>query len=79
MVPTIELRTGARMPLVGWGTWKVPHAACPDLLAEAVKLGYRHFDCACDYGNEAEVGRGLRAVLDSGACRRDNTFCPIFE
>ena len=42
------------------------------MVGEAVRLGYRHFDCACDHGNEAEVGAGLSAALRDGLCRRDD-------
>jgi len=37
---------------------------------DAIAAGYRHLDCACDYGNEAEVGAGVRAALGAGLCRR---------
>jgi D-xylose reductase len=37
-------------------------------------MGYRHFDCACDYGNEREVGDGLRKALSGGLCRRDDLW-----
>ena len=60
-----------RNPVVGLGLWKVPKAAAPDVVRQAVALGYRHLDSACDYGNEAEVGDGVRAALAAGLCRRD--------
>jgi len=62
------------MPSVGLGTWKIPDETLPDLIPEAVSLGYRHFDCACDYGNEPAVGEGLKRAVDSGACRRDDLW-----
>ena len=37
----------------------------------AASVGYRHFDCASVYGNEAQVGRSLRAILDGGVKRED--------
>jgi D-xylose reductase len=54
--------------------WKVPNAAAADLVRTAIGIGYRHFDCACDYGNEREVGAGIRASLASGACRREELW-----
>jgi len=66
----IALPGGDRMPLVGLGLWKVPRPAAAALTEAAVSAGYRHLDCACDYGNEAEVGAGVRAALAAGACRR---------
>ena len=68
---TIELASGAQLPTVGLGFWKVPNDRCPSLVTEAVAAGYRHFDCACDYGNEAEVGEGLEAAIAGGVSRED--------
>src|SRR5205085_5545366 len=48
--------------------------AAADLVRQAISTGYRHLDCACDYGNEAEVGAGIRAALAAGACRRDDLW-----
>ena len=74
MVPSIPLRTGGKIPAIGLGMWKVPKETCAQLVQDAVAEGYRHFDCACDYGNEAEVGLGLQRVLSSDACRRDDLW-----
>jgi D-xylose reductase len=62
------------MPVVGLGLWKVGRAEAAGLVQGAIRAGYRHLDCACDYGNEAEVGRGVRAALAAGACRRDELW-----
>lgn len=70
----IETGDGGRFPSIGLGTWKIPDAVLPDLVPEAVSIGYRHFDCACDYGNEPAVGEGLRRALASGACTRDELW-----
>jgi len=40
----------------------------------AITRGWRHIDCACDYGNEAEVGAGIRAALDAGVCTREELW-----
>ena len=70
-----ELSDGARMPTVGLGLWKVPRESAADTVLEAIRLGYRHLDGACDYGNEAEVGEGIRrAVVEEGLCTRDELF-----
>lgn len=74
MLPTIRLANNSQLPSVGLGMWKVDGARCESLIAEAVQAGYRHFDCACDYGNEADVGRGLRSVMDSGAVNREDLW-----
>lgn len=61
---------GARIPLVGLGTWDLRGKVCARMVEEAIKLGYRHIDTAAMYGNETAVGEGLRA---SGV-KRDEVF-----
>ena len=46
------------MPLFGLGLWKVSKEDCADVVYSAIKIGVRHLDCACDYGNEVETGIG---------------------
>jgi D-xylose reductase len=65
---------GGRFPSLGLGTWKIPGDLLPGLIPEAVKRGYRHLDCACDYGNEAAVGQGIRAAIGGGLCARDDLW-----
>jgi D-xylose reductase len=62
------------MPTIGLGLWKVDGTAAPGLVEEAARAGYRHFDCASDYGNEAEVGVGLQNIVRSGAARREHLW-----
>jgi diketogulonate reductase-like aldo/keto reductase len=73
-VPQRELFTGARMPAVGLGTFGSDHVTA-DQVAEAVSgaasVGYRHFDCASVYGNEAEVGGSLERVMGTGIKREE--------
>ena len=67
-VPTIELGDGVRIPQLGFGVFQIK----PDETAAAVKraldIGYRHIDTAEMYGNEKEVGQGVR---DAGLDRAD--------
>jgi D-xylose reductase len=70
----IETSDGGSFPSVGLGTWKIPSEILPDLIPTAVEIGYRHFDCACDYGNEPAVGEGLRRALSSGVCSREDLW-----
>jgi len=55
------IANGATIPLLGLGTWQLNGSACTKLVAEAIRIGYRHVDTASMYGNEAAVGEGLRA------------------
>ncbi|MGH6644375.1 MAG: aldo/keto reductase [Bradyrhizobium sp.] len=56
------------MPAIGFGTWPLSGDACRSAVASAIDVGYRHIDTAQMYGNEAEVGDGIRA---SGIGRSD--------
>jgi len=71
---SIELNTKDKLPAVGLGMWKVPGESCAPLVQSAVAAGYRHFDCACDYGNEIQVGEGLKQVLNAGEARREDLW-----
>ena len=59
---------GAKIPVVGLGTWQLNDRAGARIVEQALRLGYRHLDCALIYGNEKEVGEGLHA---SGVKRED--------
>lgn len=52
---------GARIPAIGLGTWDIPLDTLPDIICGAVAAGYRHIDTAARYGNETQVGAGIRA------------------
>lgn len=62
------------MPQIGFGLWKVAAEDCRATILEAARAGYRHFDCAADYGNEAAVGEGLAAAMDAGLCTREELW-----
>jgi D-xylose reductase len=71
-IPNLHLSNGQAMPALGLGLWKIDRERAAATVEEAARYGYRHFDSACDYGNEAEVGEGLARVLQSGVCRRED-------
>ncbi len=52
---------GASIPAIGLGTWTFDDDTAARLVAEAIRIGYRHIDTAAMYQNEAGVGAGLRA------------------
>src|ERR1043166_7078854 len=64
---TIEAN-GARIPAIGLGTMTLRENECVDTVSAALRAGYRHLDTAQMYGNEREVGEGMRA---SGVARED--------
>jgi D-xylose reductase len=74
MIPTLKLASGDAMPSIGMGLWKVAPGDCVRVVGDAIDVGYRHFDCACDYANEESVGQGLRAAIDGGLCAREDLW-----
>lgn len=62
------------MPDIGFGLWKISPDHCAEVVYEAVKSGYRHFDSACDYGNETQVGEGLQRAMREGLCAREDLW-----
>lgn len=60
----------ARIPALGFGTWQLRGAEATDMVSRALAEGWRHVDTARMYGNEAEVGAGIRAA----AVPRDQVF-----
>ncbi len=59
--PTRTLTHGAQMPLIGLGTWPMNDDEAEGAVGHALDLGYRLVDTAENYGNEAGVGRAVRA------------------
>jgi 2,5-diketo-D-gluconate reductase B len=58
-IPSIEAN-GAKIPLVGLGTWELRGRTCARAVEQALRLGYRHIDTAEMYDNERDVGDGIR-------------------
>jgi len=75
-VPYRTLSTGARIPAIGLGTFASDRYSGEQVAAavkDAIRVGYRHIDCAAVYGNEHLVGRALQDVLRAGL-RRDELW-----
>lgn len=64
------LMNDGQFPSVGLGTWKAGPGEVMVGVFTAIQRGYRHIDCACDYGNEEEVGAGIRFAIDLGIVTR---------
>ena len=61
---TVRLASGGNMPFVGLGTWRLKAPQVAPVLERAIELGCRHVDCAAIYGNEIEIGKTLKSILD---------------
>jgi 2,5-diketo-D-gluconate reductase A len=67
-VPAIELNDGAHIPQLGFGVFQIGAEDTASAVKAALEVGYRHIDTAEMYGNEREVGQGVR---DAGLDRAD--------
>ena len=65
---SVELASGAKMPVLGFGTWQLRGSSVVNSVLRALEVGYRHIDTATVYGNEEQVGQ---AVARSGVRRED--------
>lgn len=74
MTDALTLFSGDQLPSVGLGVWKIDPADVGAVVNTAIEIGYRHLDCACDYGNEVGVGDGIREAIDSGVCTRQDLW-----
>ena len=87
------MHNGIAVPHPGFGTCKIPEEDVCGTVLRALEVGYRHFDTAALYGNEVQVGEGLRksafpreelsyeqavAYLRREAIVLDNTHAPGF-
>jgi alcohol dehydrogenase (NADP+) len=65
---------GDKMPLLGLGTWKSNERDAYRAVREAIKIGYRHFDCAARYENEKEVGEAIADAIAAGEVTREELW-----
>jgi len=65
---------GVTIPLLGFGTWQLEPEDARRMVAEALRIGYRHIDTAWIYKNEAAVGDGIRDAIAAGHVTRDEVF-----
>ena len=76
-VPSFKLNDGGVIPCIGMGTFGSDRVT-PDEVAQAVaggiRVGYRLFDCAACYGNEAQIGKVFKEAFDEGVVTRGELF-----
>lgn len=75
-IPSLLLNDGHKMPILALGTLALPDELplFPDLVYQAIQIGYRHFDSAAAYGTAAAIGQAVRKAMAEGLVTRDQIF-----
>jgi 2,5-diketo-D-gluconate reductase A len=60
-IPTVELRNGVEMPVLGFGVFQIPPDQTEQAVMDALDAGYRSLDTARSYLNEEAVGSAIKA------------------
>jgi len=70
----LTFKNGDKMPALGLGTWKSNPGEVYDAIRIAIRLGYRHFDCAAAYQNEDEIGKAFSDAFKQGDVKREELW-----
>ena len=70
----VKLNNDLQMPIIGLGTWRSNPGEAYQAVRWAIKLGYKHFDCAAIYGNQKEIGQALHDAINEGDVKREELF-----
>ncbi|WP_186757876.1 aldo/keto reductase [Echinicola salinicaeni] len=71
---TLTFDNGDKMPIFGLGTWQSKPGEVYEAIITALKLGYRHFDCAYIYKNEKEIGEAFAKAFKDGLVIREELW-----
>ncbi|XP_055036079.1 uncharacterized oxidoreductase YtbE [Misgurnus anguillicaudatus] len=74
-IPSVTLTSGVQMPLLGLGTYRIQsYEQLYQCVDSALEAGYRCFDTAAVYGNEAHLGQVIRELLPKYGLSRKDVF-----
>lgn len=70
----LTFRNGDTLDILGLGTWKSKPGEVAQAIRSAIKIGYRHFDCAFIYMNEKEIGQAFADAFAEGDVKREDVW-----
>ena len=71
---TFKFSNNDEMPAFGLGTWKSSQGEVYEAVRTAIKMGYRHIDCAALYNNEPEIGQAFADAFKDGDVKREELW-----
>ncbi|AKP52707.1 aldo/keto reductase [Cyclobacterium amurskyense] len=71
---SLKFRNNDEMPILGLGTFRSEPNEVYNAVLLAIKIGYRHIDCAAAYGNEKEVGKAIAEAVKQGLVTREDLW-----
>lgn len=77
IVPKVKLRSGDEIPMVGLGTFgsdRYSNEEIANAVKVAIRMGYRHIDCAAVYQNEKEIGAAIAELMAEGTVTREDLW-----
>lgn len=77
LIPARKLSSGNRIPAIGLGTFgsdNYDSETIANAVKNAIRMGYRHIDCAAVYGNEKEIGAAIAQVISEGVVTREELW-----
>lgn len=70
----LKFRNNDEIPILGLGTFRSEPNEVYNAVLSAIKMGYRHIDCAAAYGNEKEVGNAIAEAIKQGLVKREDLW-----
>ena len=74
MIEKVRLSNGVEMPMEGFGVFQIPEEETERVVPDAIETGYRSFDTAFSYSNEAALGKAIRKAIEKGTVKREELF-----
>lgn len=75
-IPISANNAPSTIPALGFGTWnlKISSSNTSAAVSAALQAGYVHVDCAAIYGNEKDVGHGIKHGLEEAELKREDIW-----